>query len=98
MKESIEAMLWDFIVDNNIATEDEVGLVSDINGLNEDTMTDIIYAKTGLRSYEQCKDEGYSGTDELDSYYCLDEDEEKTMKKRKRMKKSSIYLKRCAHA
>lgn len=30
MKESIEAMLWDFIVDNNIATEDEVGLVSDI--------------------------------------------------------------------
>lgn len=76
MKESIEAMLWDFIVDNNIATEYEVRLVTDINGLNEETMTDIIYAKTGLRSYEQCKDEGYSGTDELDSYYCLDEDEE----------------------
>ena len=76
MKESIEAMLWDFIVDNNIATEDEVILVSDINGFNEGTMTDIIYARTGLRSYEQCKDEGYSGTDELDSYYCLDEYEE----------------------
>ena len=42
MKESIEAMLWDFIVDNNIATEDEVRL----------------------------------GTDELDSYYCLDEEED----------------------
>lgn len=42
MKESIETMLWDFIVDNNIATEDEVRLVSDINGLNEETMTDII--------------------------------------------------------
>lgn len=76
MKESIEAMLWDFIVDNNIATEDEIGLVSDINGLSEDTMTDIIYAKTGLRSYEQCVDDGYSGTDELDSYYCLDEEED----------------------
>lgn len=95
MKESIEAMLWDFIVDNNIATEDEVRLVTDINGLNEETMTDIIYAKTGLRSYEQCKDESYSGTDELDSYYCLLT--KKTMKKRKRMKKSSICLKRCAH-
>ena len=71
MKESIEAMLLDFIVDNNIATDDEVRLVSDINGWNEETMTDIIYARTGLRSYEQCKDEGYSGTDELDSYYCL---------------------------
>ena len=75
MKESIEAMLLDFIVDNNIATDDEVRLVSDINGFNEETMTDIIYARTGLRSYEQCKDEGYSGTDELDSYYCLDEED-----------------------
>lgn len=27
--ESIEAMLWDFIVDNNIATDDEVRLVTD---------------------------------------------------------------------
>ena len=39
-------MLWDFIVDNNIATEDEVRLVTNINGRNEETMTDIIYAKT----------------------------------------------------
>ena len=76
MKESIEAMLLDFIVDNNIATENEVRLVSDINGWNEETMTDIIYTRTGLRSYEQCKDEGYSGTDELDRYYFIDEDEE----------------------
>ena len=76
MSKSIESMLWDFIIDNNIATESELQLVTDINGWNEETMTDIIYARTGLRSYEQCKDEGYSGTDELDSYYCLDEYEE----------------------
>ena len=75
MKESIEAMLLDFIVDNNIATDDEVRLVSDINGWNEETMTDILYARPGLRSYEQRKDECYSGTDELDSYYCLDEED-----------------------
>ena len=76
MSKSIISMLWDFIVDNNIAADNEVILVSDINGWNEETMTDIIYARTGLRSYEQCKDEGYSGTDELDSYYCLDEEED----------------------
>lgn len=75
MSKSIVSMLWDFIVDNNIATDNEVILVLDINGFNEETMTDIIYSRTGLRSYEQCKDEGYSGTDELDSYYCLDEEE-----------------------
>ena len=74
MSKSIVSMLWDFIVDNNIATDNEVILVLDINGFNEETMTDIIYSRTGLRSYEQCKDEGYSGTDELDSYYCLDEE------------------------
>lgn len=69
-------MLWDFIVDNDIATEDEVRLVTDINGWNEEAMTDIIYSRTGLRSYEQCLSDGYSGTDELDSYYCLNEDDE----------------------
>ena len=80
MKESIEAMLLDFIVDNNIATEDEGRRVPDRNGWNEETRTDIIYARTGLRSYEQCKDEGWSGTDEVDRCYCVDggegEDEE----------------------
>lgn len=75
--ESIESMLYDFIVDNNIATEEEVELVTTISGWSEDTMEDIIFARTGLRDYEQCKDEGYQGTDELDSYYGLnDEDEE----------------------
>lgn len=97
MKESIEAMLWDFIVDNNIATEDEVRLVTDINGLNEETMTDIIYAKTGLRSYEQCKDEATPAQMSLTAIIVLTK--KKTMKKRKmmKMKKSSICLKRCAH-
>ena len=76
MSKSIVSMLWDFIVDNNIATDNEVLLVSHINGFSEETMADIIYARTGLRSYEQCKDEGYSGTDELDIYYCLDEEED----------------------
>ena len=59
-------MLCDFIVDNNIATEDEVTLVTNINGWSEETMTDIIFARTGLRSYEQCVNDGYSGTNDLD--------------------------------
>ena len=63
---SIEAMLCDFIVDNNIATEDEVTLVTNINGWSEETMTDIIFARTGLRSYEQCVNDGYYGTNDLD--------------------------------
>lgn len=74
---SIEVMLCDFIVDNNIATEEEVTLVTNINGWSEETMTDIIYARTGLRSYEQCIDDGCTGTDDLDRYYGIDEESRK---------------------
>ncbi len=76
MSKSIESMLWEFIINNNIATESELQLVTSINGLSEETMNDVIYAKKGLRDYEQCMSEGYTGTDELDSYYCLDEEED----------------------
>ena len=76
MSKSIESMLWDFIIDNNIATESELQLVTSINGWTEETMNDVIYAKKGLRDYLQCMSEGYTGTDELDSYYCLDEEED----------------------
>ncbi len=73
---NIEAELYDFIVDNNIATEEEVRLVTNINGWNEETMFDIIFARTGLRSYEQCIDEGYTGSSDLDDYYGLNEEDE----------------------
>ena len=76
MSKSIESMLWEFIIDNNIATESELQLVTSINGLSEETMNDVIYAKKGLRDYEQCTSEGYTGTNELDSYYCIDEEED----------------------
>lgn len=76
MSKSIESMLWEFIINNNIATESELQLVTSINGWSEETMKDVIYAKKGLRDYEQCTSEGYTGTDELDSYYCLDEEED----------------------
>ena len=75
MSKSIESMLWDFIIDNNIATESELQLVTSINSWSEETMNDVIYAKKGLRDYEQCMSEGYTGTNELDSYYCLDEED-----------------------
>ena len=49
--------IWDLIVDLNIATDDEINLVTDINGYSEETLMDIIYARTGLRSLEQVFDE-----------------------------------------
>lgn len=74
---NVVAALDDFILLNNIATEEEIRLVTQINGYNEETMYDIIYARTGYRDYEQCvSDDEFIGTDELNEYYGLNEEEE----------------------
>ena len=44
---------FDFLVEYEIATEDEIRLVTDINGYNEETLNDILYARTGNRNVEQ---------------------------------------------
>ena len=44
---------FDFLVEYGIASEDEIRLVTDINGYNEETLNDILYARTGNRSVEQ---------------------------------------------
>ena len=76
MKET-KIMLWDFIVDNGIATDDECQLVTNINGFSEEAMMDIIYARTGLRSIEQCYDDGMWCTNELlERFGLLEEDDE----------------------
>lgn len=52
--------VWDIIIALEIATEEELGLVTSINGYNEDTLSDIIYVRTGYRSIEQLLEEsGY---------------------------------------
>lgn len=47
---------FDFLTDNCIATEEEIKLVTSINGYNETTLNDILYVRTGYRSIEQYKE------------------------------------------
>ena len=49
--------MWDYLEDNMIATKDELRLVTNINGYNETSMKDILYAKTGYRSFDQLEEE-----------------------------------------
>jgi len=49
--------LWNEIVNDEIATEDELRLITDINGYNEETLNDVIYARTGCRDIEQFLEE-----------------------------------------
>ncbi len=45
--------IWDYIVETGIATEDELRLITSINGTNEDSLNDVLYSRTGYRSLEQ---------------------------------------------
>ena len=49
--------LWDRLVDDGIATEEECQLVTDILGYTREAMLDILYARTGYRNFEQMEDE-----------------------------------------
>ena len=45
--------IWDAIVEHGIATEEELELVTAIDGYNEDALNDVIFVRTGYRNIEQ---------------------------------------------
>lgn len=47
----------EFLINNSIATQEEIELVCDINGYSIETLNDILYARTGYRYIEQMKEE-----------------------------------------
>lgn len=63
----------DYLVENDIATQEEVNLVTGINGYSEETVNDIIFYRTGYQDIEQ-----YLESEDEDTYneYYTDEDEE----------------------
>ena len=44
---------WDYLVDSGIATEEELQLVTSINGYNTETLDSVLYVRTGYRDLEQ---------------------------------------------
>lgn len=53
---AIEKM-QEILLEYGIATWEEIGLVTAINGNNEKAYLDILYAKTGYRNFDQFLDE-----------------------------------------
>jgi hypothetical protein len=49
--------MHDYLVECGIATEDEVSLVTSINGYNEESMKDILYSRTGYSDFDQLIEE-----------------------------------------
>lgn len=51
--------IWDNIIELEIATENELQLITSINGYNIETLNDVIYSRTGYRNIEQLKESEY---------------------------------------
>ena len=56
MSEITKDFLWDYLVEQGVATEEELQLVTNINGFTVETLNDVIYARTGYRDYFQLAD------------------------------------------
>ena len=48
--------IWDYIMEIGIATEEELRLVTSIDGYNEESLNSVIYVRTGYRSMEQLEE------------------------------------------
>ena len=45
--------LWDNLITYEIATEEELQLITSINGYNLEALEDVLYVRTGYRSRDQ---------------------------------------------
>lgn len=45
--------LWDELLENELFTEEELRLLTNINGFNIETLNDAIFARYGYRDYNQ---------------------------------------------
>ena len=45
--------LWDWLIETGTATEDELVLVTTLNGTTLDSLESVLYCRTGYRSLEQ---------------------------------------------
>ena len=51
--DQIKEETWDFILEYGIANEEELQLVTNINGYNLETLNDIIYVRSGYEDMQQ---------------------------------------------
>lgn len=65
---------YDYLVNYEIATGDEIDLVTSINGYNEKSLDDILFVRTGYRDLEQYL--MYEDKENYREYFEEDEEEE----------------------
>lgn len=49
--------MWDYLIENNIATEAELQLVTDVCGYNNEALCGVLYSRTGYNDFDQMEEE-----------------------------------------
>ncbi len=60
--------IWSFLLCNELATEDELQLVTSISGYNLETLNGVIYSRTAYHDIQQlydCEQETFYFSDEI---------------------------------
>lgn len=57
MHEMIVGKLWDTLIDTQLFTEEELSLLTAINGYSVETLNDAIYVRYGYSDYNQMMSE-----------------------------------------
>jgi hypothetical protein len=52
-----ENLIWDYLINHNIASEETLQIITSINGLKEETLNDVLFVVTGYRTIEQYEEE-----------------------------------------
>lgn len=55
---------WDYLIDNGIASEETLRVVTAINGWSLGTLEDVLYATTAYESFDQLEDEDSDSEEE----------------------------------
>lgn len=58
--------MWEFLENEVGISTETIDLITDINGYNETTMCDILYARTGYRDFDQIEEDFYEEDEDDD--------------------------------
>ena len=64
----VKQLTWDFIIENEIVSEKELQMATDVGGYNMETLNYVIYSRTGYHDIPQlyeCEPDGYYFPDEI---------------------------------
>lgn len=57
MEELTIETAWDLLIDLEIATKEELTLITHINGYSMESLDGVVYTRTGFNTVEQLKEE-----------------------------------------